>query len=266
MEKILNTKEDWIFSIQKVKKKFTKKNKFSYLKLLKRPSVKDINDIYFSDIKIPRSRISIIKGKTGCGKTTLVNMIGLMDEIDFEDDGDIIFSLSKQETINYKELKTSIDIERVRSKYFGFMFQSDYLIDRMTGWENIILPFILKNPKSTQDKAKKQAVQLLEECNFRDILDTNILNRSPSTFSGGQRQRVALIRALMNKPTVIITDEPLASVDSETSQYILKTLSKLTIKGKTVIMVAHDTLEHIYEKKEYDPYSINLQQKSLLRR
>jgi len=230
--------KDWIFKINKISKEF--KN--------------SAPPLVFKNIKVIRNSLTIITGETGIGKTTLLNMIGFMDNVSFNKTEDIYFRPHKNSlSISYKELmaKNPLEMDKLRYSFFGFMFQQDHLIDAMTGWENVVLPYLLRHPEADFNEAKEKATNIIKECNFNDM-QTGLMERSPSTFSGGQRQRVALIRALIHDPLAIFADEPLASVDKKTALEIMRVLYKEKQKGKTIIMVVHDTHEHIFEDMKPD--------------
>jgi len=207
----------------------------------------------FKNIKIPYSCISIIRGKTGVGKTTLLNMLGLMDELEYNN-GIMFYPNSKESGKNYKELKYS-EVEQIRKKYFGFMFQHDHLIDGWSGWENIILPNMIQYPYENPNNTKSIVKEMIEEYGFFD-LDNNTLKQSPSTYSGGQRQRVALLRAIIKKPKVLFVDEPFASVNSEVANNIINVLYKKSTHGTSVIMVIHDIHKQLLSN--YKTNEINL--------
>ena len=202
--------------------------------------------ITFPSMRIERGKITVIKGETGVGKTTLLNILGLMDQMTFTDDDEIFFYPTKSETILYSELcaKRKTILENIRRKYFGFMFQHDHLIDSWTGWQNVILPHIIRYPRQSLDKPIEQVKKLINECNFLDMLE--ILDRSPSTYSGGQRQRTALLRALIHHPDVIFVDEPFASIPWKMAKEIFSVLNKQTYKGVTTVMVAHDIHDQLF--------------------
>jgi len=194
----------------------------------------------FEDIIIKRNVFNVITGKTGCGKTTLLNLLGLMDSISKKDEGEVVFYIENDN--KYYSKLNETQSKHIRLNYFGFLFQQDHLFDDMTGWENVSLPFLVKNPKAKQDKAEKKCKLLIEQCSFFDMLEDNFMERSPATYSGGQRHRVALLRSLIHDPDVIFADEPLASVDKDTAQQILQLLNKQIQAGKTIVMIMHDTM------------------------
>jgi ABC-type lipoprotein export system ATPase subunit len=227
---------NWIFKVDNLKKTFLSARRA------------DNTYLRFKNIQIERGAMTLITGETGIGKTSLLNLLGLMDEMVLYHGDDIIFNPLDQSPVSYRYLLLEAPerIEIVRYKYFGFMFQQDHLIDAMTGWENVILPYLLRYPKVTVDEAVEKAKNIIKACHFEDML-FGLMDRSPATYSGGQRQRTALIRAIVHDPTVIFADEPLASVDQGTAKDIINILFQQKEKGKTVIMVVHDTHEYLFD-------------------
>jgi len=201
--------------------------------------------ITFENVNIKRCFFNVITGKTGCGKTTVLNLLGLMDTISKKDEGEVVFNIDN-DTIYYRKVNAN-QSKHIRLNYFGFLFQQDHLFDDMTGWENVSLPFLVKKPKAKLDEAIKKCRELIEQCSFTDMLENDFMERSPATYSGGQRQRVALLRALIHDPKVIFADEPLASVDKETALDILQLLNKQVQAGKTIVMVMHNTMTPLLE-------------------
>ena len=236
--------KNYIFKIDKIKKTVSRKKK----------SVTRI----FENINIPRNQLTLVKGNTGIGKTTLINLLGLMDEVTCDKDDDILFfPNSRKEAISYKSIPSK-KIESIRQQYFGFMFQDDHLIDSWSGWENVILPELIRHPFMSPSLAHKTAEALIRECNFEDMLEDGMMHSSPATFSGGQRQRLALIRALIHSPLVLFVDEPFSSIQIDMAEEILKVLYQKSKEGMTVIMVIHDIHDSLFENNLFDVNIIDL--------
>ena len=231
---------DVIFKTQRIRKQYRDRNR--------------IKTILFKSFTIDRGKITVLKGETGIGTTTLLNMLGLMDEIAFTKDDNITFFPKPDKPFHYKDVfaasffRKEKALETIRKNYFGFMFQHDHLIDGWTGWENVILPYLIRFPGTSPSVPKKKAKQLIESCQFDDMLD--IMDRSPATYSGGQRQRAALIRAIIHHPKVIFADEPFASVPERRAKRIIEILTEQAKKhGVTTIMVAHDTHDRVLNQE-----------------
>ena len=227
---------NWIFKVDNLKKTFltTKRSETTYLK--------------FKNIRIERGALTLITGETGIGKTSLLNLLGLMDEMVLYHGDDIWFNPLDQPPISYRQMiqETPERMEQVRYAYFGFMFQQDHLIDAMTGWENVILSYLLRYPEASTSEAIDKAKRIMKACHFDDMLN-GLMERSPATYSGGQRQRTALVRAIIHDPMVIFADEPLASVDQGTAKDIINILTQQKENGTSVIMVVHDTHEYLFD-------------------
>lgn len=164
-----------------------------------------------------------IMGPSGCGKSTLLNIIGLLDEMD---EGSFLFSGT--EVAKFNENKRS----SLRKANIGFVFQSFNLIDELTVFENVELPLIYNKVKASERKYRVE-----------EVLDRmQIMHRRkhfPQQLSGGQQQRVAIARAVVNKPKLILADEPTGNLDSRNGAEVMDLLTQLNNQGTTVIMVTH---------------------------
>ena len=123
-------------------------------------------------------------------------------------------------------------LAEIRNKEIGFVFQSFYLLQRMTAKENVALPMIYAY--KPEEEQNKRAIESLEVVGLGDRV-----NHKPNELSGGQQQRVAIARALSNKPSIIFADEPTGNLDSKSSDEILQIFKKLHKEGNTIIMVTH---------------------------
>ena len=171
-----------------------------------------------------------IMGPSGCGKSTLLNIIGLLDEME---DGSFLFN--NIEVSKFNENKRS----SLRKANIGFVFQSFNLIDELTVFENVELPLIYNKVKASE---RKQRVE--------EVLDRmQIMHRRkhfPQQLSGGQQQRVAIARAVVNKPKLILADEPTGNLDSRNGAEVMDLLTQLNNQGTTVIMVTHSEHDSRY--------------------
>ena len=164
-----------------------------------------------------------IMGPSGCGKSTLLNIIGLLDEMD---EGSFLFN--NIEVAKFNENKRS----SLRKANIGFVFQSFNLIDELTVFENVELPLIYNKVKASERKYRVE-----------EVLDRmQIMHRRkhfPQQLSGGQQQRVAIARAVVNKPKLILADEPTGNLDSRNGAEVMDLLTQLNNQGTTVVMVTH---------------------------
>jgi len=182
--------------------------------------IKALNGI---DLNIQKGEFVSIMGPSGSGKSTLLNMIGALDKAD---EGYI-------NVAGIDLIKTN-DLSEFRSKEIGFVFQLHNLIPNLTVLENVQIPMYEGNydNKEMEERAKEllKSVGLLEK-----------IGQKPTKLSGGERQRVAIARALVNKPSIILADEPTGSLDSKTGDVILGILRDLHKKENvTLVMVTHE--------------------------
>ena len=184
--------------------------------------IKALNGI---NLTIKEGEFVSIIGPSGSGKSTLLNMLGALD---IPDSGKI--------NVAGKDLKSDKKLNKFRSEQIGFIFQLHNLIPNITVRENIEIPMYTQ--KLSSSKMKERSLKLLEDVGLYDKAD--IL---PNKLSGGERQRVAIARALANNPSIILADEPTGSLDSNTSNKILKLLIDLHKNKKvTLIIVTHDMM------------------------
>lgn len=168
-----------------------------------------------------------ITGKSGSGKTTLLNILGLLDE---EYNGEYFVDEILVNNLKNKEKS------KLRGNSFGFIFQEYYLDLDLTVYQNLEIPFLIR-----KEKKKKYDAIIKEKLSYLGILD-KIKNRAKD-LSGGEKQRVAIARALMNKPKILLADEPTGALDSVNSKVILDYLKDINDKGFTVILVTHNMEE-----------------------
>lgn len=164
-----------------------------------------------------------VMGPSGCGKSTLLNILGLLDE---PDGGSFLFN--GQEVAHYKERQRA----DLRKKNIGFVFQSFNLIDELTVFENVELPLIYLGVKSGERKERVEEV-------LKKMQIMHRRNHYPQQLSGGQQQRVAVARAVVNKPKLILADEPTGNLDSSNGNEVMELLTDLNEQGTTIVMVTH---------------------------
>jgi lipoprotein-releasing system ATP-binding protein len=183
--------------------------------------VKALDDVTFS---IEKGEFVLIVGSSGSGKSTLLNMIGLLDR---PTNGTI--SIDGIDTTNLSDN----NISSFRNNKLGFIFQFSNLLTDLTVFENILLP---RQIAGSNDSAEKDAMELLKAVGIEDQI-----NKRANKISGGQAQRVAIARGLINKPSIVLADEPTGNLDSVTSEKIvqlMKTMAKNL--NQTFIVVTHD--------------------------
>jgi len=185
---------------------------------IKVPALKDTN------ISIDKNEYVSIMGPSGSGKSTLMNIIGCLD---VPTGGDYI--LNNQ---NVSKL-TDDQLAVIRNKEIGFVFQTFNLLPRADALHNVELPLIYNGTPRAQ--RKQLAREALENVGLGDRAD-----HKPNELSGGQRQRVAIARALINKPSIILADEPTGNLDSKTGEEIMKIFNELNSTGHTIILVTHE--------------------------
>jgi putative ABC transport system ATP-binding protein len=177
------------------------------------------------DLSVAPGEFLVVTGKSGAGKTTLVNMItGLAQHTSGE--------IWVQETPVHK-----LGLEKAaqwRGRHVGVVFQSFELLPTLTVLQNVTLPMDFAGRYSEHER-RKRAMHLLEQVGIAEHA-----RKRPSAVSGGQQQRIAIARALANDPPLIVADEPTGSLDSNTTHVVLDLFQQLSDNGKTIILVTHD--------------------------
>ncbi len=184
-------------------------------------------------LTIAEGEFTSIMGPSGSGKSTLMNMTGLLDSFDR---GEYILN-----AINIGEYSDK-ELAQIRNKQIGFIFQSFNLMPRMTVLDNVMLPLVYAGI-SLNDR-KERATEALAKVGLADRV-----NHRPNEISGGQKQRVAIARAIVNKPAVILADEPTGNLDSTTAEEIMRIFQELNRDGATIVMVTHEREIAEYTKK-----------------
>ena len=184
--------------------------------------------------KVDKGEFLAIMGSSGSGKSTMMNILGCLDN---QYEGRYILDgidISKS---------TENELSEIRNKKIGFIFQSFNLLPRLTALENVELPLVYSSiPK---EERRKRANELLEMVGLKDRT-----HHRPNELSGGQRQRVAIARALVNNPSIILADEPTGNLDSKSEEEIIEILQKLNKMGKTIVIVTHEpSIGEIAERK-----------------
>jgi len=175
-------------------------------------------------LTIEKNEYVAIMGPSGSGKSTLMNLIGALDT-----------PTSGRYLLNNTDVSKMEDdrLAEIRNKEIGFVFQTFNLLPRYTALENVTLPLIYAGvPKVEREQ---RAIEVLSQVGLADRME-----HKPNELSGGQRQRVAIARALVNKPSIILADEPTGNLDSKTSVDIMGLLDEIHRNGNTVILVTHE--------------------------
>jgi len=178
-------------------------------------------------LSVGRGELVAIMGASGSGKTTLMNILGCLDR-----------PTSGQYWLDGKEVSKASPDERalLRNRKIGFVFQNFNLLPRMSALENVMMPLSYTTRALSDREAKGRAMAWLERVGLGDRF-----SYEPSRLSGGQQQRVAIARALINRPPLLLADEPTGNLDSQTSEEILRIFETLNREeGITVILVTHD--------------------------
>ncbi|ALB29906.1 ABC transporter ATP-binding protein [Companilactobacillus heilongjiangensis] len=177
------------------------------------------------DLEVADGEFLAIMGPSGSGKSTLINILGLLDQ---SYTGEYLL-----ENKSYKEVNDN-ELSQIRGDQLGFVFQNFKLLTTYNVYENIEIPLIY----SKKEQSKKH--EMVEDVIKKVGLTGKEKNR-PAELSGGQQQRVAIARAIVNRPKLIIADEPTGALDSKTSKEIMGIFTKLNQAGTTIIMVTHDS-------------------------
>lgn len=167
-----------------------------------------------------------ISGPSGCGKSTLLNILGLLDTPTggrYKIAGNDVSRLS----VNQRAT--------LRNKHIGFVFQSFNLIDELNVFDNLALPVKYSEQPLSGPQLKERVMQCLELVQM-----THRVDHQPNQLSGGQQQRIAIARALVNKPDILLIDEPTGNLDSKNGDAVMQMLHDLNAQGTTMCMVTHD--------------------------
>lgn len=185
------------------------------------------------DVAVTKGEFVAIMGPSGSGKSTLMNIIGCLDR---PTSGD--YWLNGERVSDYDDTKMA----RVRNRSIGFVFQQFQLLARLNALKNVELPMIYAGtPKKEREQ---RAAEALEKVGLADRM-----THLPNELSGGQKQRVAIARAIVNKPAIILADEPTGALDTKTSVSIMEQFAALNEEGTTLVMVTHEPEVAEYAKR-----------------
>jgi ABC-type lipoprotein export system ATPase subunit len=178
-------------------------------------------------LTVVRGEMVALMGSSGSGKSTLMNILGCLDRPDSGSywlDGEEVAQLSANQRA------------MLRNRKLGFVFQNFNLLPRTSALDNVAMPLLYAADHISERNARQRATEMLGRVGLQDRL-----NYEPSRLSGGQQQRVAIARALINRPPLLLADEPTGNLDSRTSQEVLEMIQQLNQhEGITIIMVTHD--------------------------
>ena len=173
--------------------------------------------------KVPSSAIIALLGSSGSGKSTLLHIIGTLDK-----------ATKGVITINGTVINDKINVDKIRNEYIGFIFQKHYLLPELSVYENITIPARIAGKYDAD--TEKYANDIMEIMGI-----SHLSNRQPINLSGGESQRVAIARALINKPTLILADEPTGNLDKKNREEIYNLIKKVhDTYGTTFVIATHD--------------------------
>ncbi|MBR2262704.1 MAG: ABC transporter ATP-binding protein [Paludibacteraceae bacterium] len=185
-------------------------------------SLQVLNDV---SLEIQRGEFVSIVGQSGAGKTTLLQILGTLDK---PTSGKVYIHQSSVFDLSEKEMAS------FRNLHIGFVFQFHQLLPEFTALENVMIPALIA--KKSKEEAKKEAMQLLSFLGM-----TQRASHKPNALSGGERQRIAVARALVNRPDVLLADEPSGSLDSKNKEELNRLFLQLKSElNQTLVVVTHD--------------------------
>ena len=186
----------------------------------------DVHAVRGVSLEILPGEFVAVMGSSGSGKSTLMNMIGALDR---PSGGSYLLDGIDVSTLDRDALAD------IRNEKIGFVFQGFNLLARTSALENVEMPMLYNRQRLPANEQRESALQALELCGLGDRADHH-----PSQLSGGQQQRVAIARALVNRPALLLADEPTGNLDTQTSIEIMGVFQKLNDQGISIVMVTHE--------------------------
>ena len=186
------------------------------------------------DLEIMPGSFTVIRGESGSGKTTLLRILGMLDS---EFTGEYLFAEHRVER------RPDWFLDEIRAENIGFIFQEGRLFGHLSLRRNIEIPLLLLGDRASRRQSGSMVDALVPRF-FNDDRRNEILDLRPGPASGGQKQRASIMRAIINRPCVILADEPTASLHGDLKQSVVEHLQQLCAEGHTVIVVSHDTVFH----------------------
>ena len=180
-------------------------------------------------LKAKKGQSLVIVGPSGSGKSTLLNIIGALDK---PTSGKVLFDGRDHAGLNEAELAI------VRNRQIGFIFQLHHLLPQCTVLENVLVPTLAQKTNQPKKEIQERAINLLQRVGLKDHL-----LHMPGQLSGGQRQRVAVVRALINKPKLLLADEPTGSLDKDASENIAELLVELNRSEEVILITVTHSLK-----------------------
>ncbi len=191
-----------------------------------RVGVETIHALRGIDLDIANNEMVAIMGSSGSGKSTLMNMLGCLDR---PTAGTYLLGGRNVSTMKSDELA------HIRNEEIGFVFQAFELLHRQTALENVELPLLYSATAGGGRERRRRALEALDRVGLSKRVD-----HRPNQLSGGQKQRVAIARAILNRPRILMADEPTGNLDSTTTTEILALFTQLHREGQTIIIVTHE--------------------------
>ena len=183
--------------------------------------VKALNDV---NLTVEEGEYCSIMGPSGSGKSTAMNIIGCLDR---PSSGSYYL-----DNVDVAQMDDA-QLAHIRNRKLGFVFQQFHLLQQLTALENVMLPMLYAGVANSE--RKDRGIEALKKVGLE-----NRVNNKPNQLSGGQQQRVAIARAIVNRPVVLLADEPTGALDSKTTQEVLDIFTELNSTGITVVMVTHE--------------------------